>query len=263
MGSGAPDAPGSFAICSTLQVAADRADAFGMGMAESFGSVRRRIAAGSFVALAIVSVGSVALLSESPSAGSPLTPRRAAAVARALPLTHAVAPAADGAVAAAVWSAEHPPPPPPLPVPAPLPDPSAPRALVEIGRIQIPKTGVDQTVREGIEQVVIDNGPAHWPGTAAFGAWGNVVLAGHRSSHTEPFRRNAELAAGDEILLTDPTGVYHYSVTSVEVLPATALWIVDQHPGRSLTIFTCHPIGSSAQRLVVHADLKSRPRPGA
>ncbi len=232
-------------------------------MAESFGSVRRRVAAGGLVALAIVSVGSVALLSESPSAGSPLTTRRAAAVAPAVPLTHAVAPAADGAVAAAVWSAEHPPPPPPLPVPAPLPDPSAPRQLVDIGRIQIPKTGLDQTVREGVEQVVIDNGPAHWPGTAAFGAWGNVVLAGHRSSHTEPFRRNAELAAGDEILLTDPTGVYHYSVTSVEVLPATALWIVDQHPGRSLTIFTCHPIGSSAQRLVVHADLQSRPRPGA
>ena len=234
-----------------------------MGLADSFGTARRRAAAGGFGALAILSVGSVALLSESSSAGSSLVPRRAAAVTPAVPLTHAAAPAADGAVAAAVWSAEHPPPPPPLPVPAPLPDPSAPRQLVDIGRIQIPKTGLDQTVREGVEQVVIDNGPAHWPGTAAFGAWGNVVLAGHRSSHTEPFLRNAELAAGDEILLSDPTGVYHYSVTSVEVLPATAMWIVDQHPGRSLTIFTCHPIGSSAERLVVHADLQTRPRPGA
>lgn len=238
-----------------------------MGLAESLGSVRRRVAVSGFVALAIVSVGSVALLSESPSAGSPLTPRRAAAIAPnetpTVPLIHAVVPAADGGLAAAAWSAEHPPPPPPLPVPAPLPDPSAPRELVDIGRIQIPKTGVDQTVREGVEQVVIDNGPAHWPGTAAFGAWGNVVLAGHRSSHTEPFLRNAELGAGDEILLTDSTGVYHYAVTSVEVLPATAMWIVDQHPGRSLTIFTCHPIGSSAERLVVHADLQTRPRPGA
>ena len=233
-----------------------------MGLAESLGSVRCRVAAGCFVALAIVSVGSVALLSESPSAGSPLAPRRAAAATPAV-LTHAVVPAADGALAAAAWSAEHPPPPPPLPVPAPLPDPSAPRELVDLGRIQIPKTGLDQTVREGVEQVVIDNGPAHWPGTAAFGAWGNVVLAGHRTSHTEPFLRNAELAAGDEILLTDATGVYHYAVTSVEVLPATALWIVDQHPGRSLTIFTCHPIGSSAERLVVHAALQTRPRPGA
>ena len=173
----------------------------------------------------------------------------------------AVIPANDAAVAARAWSAEHPPPPPPLPVPAPLPDPGAHRDLVEIGRIQIPKTGLDQPVREGVEQMIIDAGPAHWPGTAAFGGWGNVVLAGHRTSHTEPFLRNAELAPGDDIVLSDSTGSYHYGVTSVEVVPNTALWIVDQHAGRNLTIFTCHPIGSSAERLVVHAELRTRPRP--
>jgi sortase A len=181
----------------------------------------------------------------------------------AAPVVPASMPATDPAVAAAAWSAEHPPPPPPLPVPAALPDPSAHRDLVEIGRIQIPKTGVDQPVREGVEQMVIDAGPAHWPGTAAFGAWGNIVLAGHRTSHTEPFLRNAELAPGDDIVLSDATGSYHYAVTSVEVVPNTALWIIDQHPGRTLTIFTCHPIGSSAERLVVHAELRTRPRPGA
>ncbi|MGZ4755347.1 MAG: class E sortase, partial [Acidimicrobiia bacterium] len=121
---------------------------------------------------------------------------------------------------------------------------------------------LDQTVHEGIEQMVIDAGPAHWPGTAAFGSWGNVVLAGHRTTHTEPFLRAAELAPGDEIILSDAVGTYTYHVTGIEVVPNTALSIVDQHPGRTLTIFTCHPIGSSAQRLVVHAQLMSAPRPG-
>ena len=151
---------------------------------------------------------------------------------------------------------------PPLPNPAALPNPANRVALVDIGRIQIPKIGVDQTVREGVEQMVIDAGPAHWPGTAAFGSWGNVVLAGHRTTHTEPFLRAAELAPGDEIILSDSSGTYTYHVTSVEVVPNTALWIVDQHPGRTLTIFTCHPIGSSAQRLIVQAQLMSTPRPG-
>jgi sortase A len=109
--------------------------------------------------------------------------------------------------------------------------------------------------------MVIDNGPAHWPGTAAFGGWGNVVLAGHRSTHTEPFRRAAELEAGDEIVLSDESGEYTYRVTGSQVVANTALWIVNQQPGRTLTIFTCHPIGSSAQRLVVHADLVGDPRP--
>ena len=110
--------------------------------------------------------------------------------------------------------------------------------------------------------MVIDAGPAHWRGTAAFGGWGNVVLAGHRSSHSEPFLRNAELAPGDEMVLSDACGAYTYRVTKVQVVPNTALWIVDQHPGRTLTIFTCHPIGSSAERLVVFADLVSAPRLG-
>ena len=61
-------------------------------------------------------------------------------------------------------------------------------------------------------------------------------------------------------MLSDSTGSYHYAVTSVEVVPNTAMWIVDQHPGRTLTIFTCHPIGSSAERLVVHAELRTRAR---
>jgi sortase A len=167
-----------------------------------------------------------------------------------------------------VRTATTPPTRPPAPVPAPpLPEPAALPGrwdrvpFVELGHIEIPKIGVDLGVREGVEQMVIDSGPAHWPGTAAFGAWGNVVLAGHRSSLTAPFRRAAELVAGDEIALSDASGRYVYRVTGIEVVANTALWIVDQHPGRVLTIFTCHPIGSSAQRLVVRAELVSAPRP--
>jgi sortase A len=151
---------------------------------------------------------------------------------------------------------------PPLPTPAPLPNPGNRVALVAIGRVQIPKIGIDQTAHEGVEQMVIDAGPAHWPGTAAFGSWGNVVLAGHRTSYTAPFLRVAELAPGDEIILSDPSGTYTYHVTGLQVVENTALWIVDQKPGRTLTIFTCNPIGSSAQRLIVQAELISTPRPG-
>ena len=225
------------------------------------GRSRRRAMVGLFAALGLGITGAVGIVAATPDSTSASPTRLVRSVSR-LPeaLPKAAMPSADAAVAAAAWGAAHPPPPPPLPIPAELPDPSSPRALVEIGRIQIPKTGVDQAVREGVEQVVIDAGPAHWPGTAEFGGWGNVVLAGHRSTHTEPFLRNAELAVGDEILLSDSTGTYHYAVTSVEVLPNTAMWIVDQHEGRSLTIFTCHPIGSSAERLVVRAELKTRAR---
>jgi len=174
--------------------------------------------------------------------------------------------AVEPALAVAASTPPTPPPPPnpvpPLPNPAPLPNAGNRVALVDIGRIQIPKIGLDQTVHEGVEQMVIDAGPAHWPGTAAFGSWGNVVLAGHRTTHTEPFLRVAELAPGDEIILSDPSGTYTYHVTGTQVVANTALWIVNQAPGRTLTIFTCHPIGSSAQRFIVRAELVSTPHPG-
>jgi sortase A len=174
--------------------------------------------------------------------------------------------AVEPTLATAAATPPTPPPPPnpapPLPVPAPLPNPATRVPLVELGRIQILKIGLDQVVHEGVEQMVIDAGPAHWPGTAAFGAWGNVVLAGHRTTHTEPFLRVAELNPGDPIILSDAVGTYTYHVTGIEIVPNTALSIVDQHPGRTLTIFSCHPIGSSAQRIVVHAELMSTPRPG-
>lgn len=251
----------------TLQPEFNAADVLGMGLAGTFRGARRRVVLG-VTALVVASTATVAIVATTTSeSATTLSVRRAAARESVLPEVPAVAPAvvptADAGIAAAVWDLAHPPPPPPLPVPAALPNPSAPSDLVEIGRIQIPKTGVDEAIREGVEQVVIDHGPAHWPGTAEIGGWGNLVLAGHRSIHTAPFLRNGELVAGDAIVLSDSTGTYRYAVTRVEVVDPTALWIVDQHPGRTLTIFTCHPIGSSAQRLVVWADLVSRPRPGA
>ena len=141
-------------------------------------------------------------------------------------------------------------------VPEDVPDPSVRRPIQIIGRIRIPKIGVDAELRDQITQESIDLGPSHWPGTAAPGGYGNAVIAGHRSSHSAPFHDLGALTAGDAIVLSDQAGhVFTYRVTEMFVVNPDAMWITDQTPGRTLTIFTCHPIGSSAQRLVVRATL--------
>ena len=104
--------------------------------------------------------------------------------------------------------------------------------------------------------MVIDAGPAHWPGTAAPGGFGNAVIAGHRSSHSAPFHDLGELHPGDPIVLSDAAGrQFTYTVTETFVVKPDAMWIADQTPGHTLTLFTCHPIGSAAERLVVRATL--------
>ncbi len=134
--------------------------------------------------------------------------------------------------------------------------------VVEVGAIDIPRIGLSTPVYEGIWLTVLDVGPGHWPGTAAPGGYGNVVVAGHRSTHSQPFRHIDALVPGDTIVLTDPTGSYTYSVTGSKVVTPDDVDIVTQRPGHTVTLFACHPPGSAAYRYVVSGTLVSPPRPG-
>ena len=57
-------------------------------------------------------------------------------------------------------------------------------------------------------------------------------------------------------MLVDAYGrTFTYAVTEMFVVAPDAVWITEQATGHTLTLFTCHPIGSDAQRLVVRATL--------
>jgi LPXTG-site transpeptidase (sortase) family protein len=145
---------------------------------------------------------------------------------------------------------------PPLPTPQDVPrSPYADVPVTPIGRIEIPKIGLDDNVYEGVWLTVIDRGPGHWPGSAAPGQWGNTVIAGHRATHSSPFRHIDELAPGDEIVVTSPDGRFTYQVSGSEVVSPEAFEIVTQHPGRTITIFACNPVGSATSRYVVYGTL--------
>lgn len=143
-------------------------------------------------------------------------------------------------------------------VPESAPDPDAPSGERTVARVTIPRLGLSADVGEGVEQESIDRGPAWWPGTAMAGGWGTMVIAGHRTTYTAPFLRVEELAPGDLIDVSAGTETYSYAVTGLEVVPPTALWIVNQQPGYNLLLFTCHPLGGDTERLVVRAALVSR-----
>lgn len=146
---------------------------------------------------------------------------------------------------------------PPLPVPEPPPDPRAPEPRVELGRFRIPDLDLDTTLLQGVSLTVLDQGPGHWPGTALPGGWGNAVVSAHRTSHGGPFRHLDRLEVGDEVIFEVDGTTHVYEVTGSEIVPPTALWIIDQKPGRTLTMFACHPPGSTAERIVVYGELRT------
>lgn len=125
-----------------------------------------------------------------------------------------------------------------------------------VSHLRIPAIGVDETVRSGIAIAVIDQGVAHWAGTSAPGGFGNVVLAGHRSTHSRPFWALDRLANGDLIYLEDGSGFdVMYKVTDTFIVTPDDVWISYDFGKPMVTLFACHPRGSADQRIVVQADM--------
>lgn len=142
-----------------------------------------------------------------------------------------------------------------LPVPAPPPAPRAVEPRVELGILEIPKLGISKTLFEGVSLNTLDNGPGHWPGTAMPGHIGNVVIGGHRTTKDRPFRDIDQLLPGDEVILSTLEGRFVYRVNRTEVVTPDSLWIIDQTPAFTATLFACHPVGSTRERIIVFLDL--------
>ncbi|MGH9231164.1 MAG: class E sortase [Acidimicrobiales bacterium] len=148
-------------------------------------------------------------------------------------------------------------PPTTLPNPEAAPaDEYAPTPDVVHGTLALPSIGVQQDLHEGVTLTAIDRGPSHWPGTAMPGEIGNVVVAGHRVTHTQPFRDLDLLRPGDPLVFTlTDGGRWAYELTGTEIVAPDAMHIVEQTPEPTATLFACHPKGSAAQRIVAHFRL--------
>lgn len=106
----------------------------------------------------------------------------------------------------------------------------------------------------------LKRGPGHYPHSAAPGEDGNVAVAGHRTTYGAPFFDLDALAAGDRLDLTDQEGErHHYEVREQRVVQPHDTWVVGDDPldldAPTLTLTTCHPRFSAAERLVVFAEL--------
>ncbi|HET6948863.1 MAG TPA: class E sortase [Acidimicrobiales bacterium] len=124
------------------------------------------------------------------------------------------------------------------------------------GTLSLPTLGVTQELHEGVTLTAIDRGPSHWPGTALPGQLGNVVVAGHRTTHSKPFYDLDLLVPGDPLVFTMNDGtVWTYELTATEIVSPDDMHIVDQTPEHRATLFACHPKGSAQQRIVAHFRL--------
>jgi sortase A len=124
-----------------------------------------------------------------------------------------------------------------------------------VGIISIPRIGLSMMVVEGTDEIRLQAGPGHYPGTPLPGQAGNAAIAGHRTTYLAPFYHLDALVPGDQIGLTTVQGNFVYSVTGSEVVDPSDVAVVAATSTPQLTLTTCNPRFSASQRLVVHAAL--------
>ncbi|UFU03100.1 class E sortase [Ruania suaedae] len=131
----------------------------------------------------------------------------------------------------------------------------------------VPDWGTDYRwpVAEGVSRPdVLDAGMVgHYPDTAMPGQVGNFSVAGHRQTYGRPFYDIDTLAAGDSVIVQTHTAWYVYKVTDHRIVLPTEIDVIAPVPGEPgveaseamLTLTTCHPLWSTAERYIVHAQL--------
>lgn len=122
----------------------------------------------------------------------------------------------------------------------------------------IPKIGVDSTVYQGNDISLLDKGLWHRPNTSTPEQGSNTVIVAHRFQYTQgpaTFYSLDKLAIGDKAIVfwgnADNRFEYDYEAIEVKVVPATAIEIEEPTTEETLTLYTCTPLWTSKDRLVV------------
>jgi sortase A len=134
-----------------------------------------------------------------------------------------------------------------------------------IGQIRIPKIGVDWTFVQGTTKDDLHKGPGHYLGTPYPGQVGNAAIAGHRTTNGAPFNRINEIDPGDFIEIETFWGDFTYQVYCEMVVDDSDTWVAGTPTNCNrqaaadgaveITLTSCHPKRSAAQRYVIKAEL--------
>ena len=130
-----------------------------------------------------------------------------------------------------------------------------------LGRVRIPRIGLETVMVEGTGTEDLKKGPGHYPETPLPGVRGTVGIAGHRTTYGAPFRKIDKLRKGDTVTVEMTYATFTYRVTHTKIVPPTATYVTKKVAYDQVILSACHPLYSAAQRIVVFARLeKAEPR---
>ena len=144
-----------------------------------------------------------------------------------------------------------------------IPEPAASmEAIAETARntLIIPKIGVKIPIIESDnEKYGLDNGAWRLPESSIPGENGNIILTGHRFKYLPPsnltFYLFHKLEIGDIASIIWNEKTYYYRVKEIKTVGKDDISILKQTKKPTLTMYTCDPMYSTKNRLVIIAEL--------
>lgn len=152
-------------------------------------------------------------------------------------------------------------------------------------RLEIPAIALDSPVVETHPRIRMnDRGEKYWEWEVAEYAVGhqnlsgapgegeNIVLAGHNNTKGQVFRALPQVSLGDEVVVHTTRGAFPYVVTERTIVPyradpAKGDAVLQEYAGRTgderLTLISCYPYVTNADRIVVVAKPLDPPAPAA
>lgn len=136
------------------------------------------------------------------------------------------------------------------------------KPIPEDNRLVIPSIGIDMSILEGATEKVLDRGGIwHIPNTSDPIRGGNIVLSGHRWQYLPPSSTTLYLLDkvedGQPVIIYWEGQEYDYTIVGREIVNPDQVRILENTPEPKLTIFTCTPLWSTKQRLVLYGELIS------
>lgn len=151
----------------------------------------------------------------------------------------------------------------------PIVAPEPTKTATTFATLYVPRFGGDyaKPIAQGIGTRTVLNpiGVGHYPGTQMPGEIGNFAIAAHRTTWGAPFAEIASLQLGDRIYVATADGIYTYVYRGSEYVLPTGVGVIDPVPqlegvapsDRLITLTSCNPRYSAAERIVAYGVLES------
>ena len=133
--------------------------------------------------------------------------------------------------------------------------------------LYVPRFGENyvRSIGEGVDLASVLNSPEFGVGryteSSALGEIGNFAVAGHRTTYGASFALIGELRVGDRLYVEVEQGWYSYVFRNLEYVWPTEVEVLEGFPklpqaetsDRVLTLTSCHPRFSEAERIIAYA----------